>query len=118
MSTITLNSKSYVGAGILNLISIWWERSLGIATLFSQLTNRVVFQPTLTLVAWKLTVPIVPADPDCCVPTVLKDTIVDVNIRFDKAAPQAHRDDVLQRVQDLIASVPFETSVSSLQQQT
>ena len=118
MSTITLNTKSYVGSGIQNLISLWWERSLGVAGLFSQLTNRVVFQPTLTLVAWKLTVPIQPADPDCCVPTVLKPTIVDVNIRFDKAAPQAHRDDILQRVQDLIASTQFESSVSSLEQQT
>lgn len=118
MSTIVLNSLNYVGTGIQNGISHWWERSLGLVNAFSSLTARVAYNPTKTVVAWKLTVPVVQGDDSACgcAGEVVRTTIVDVSVRFDRGATSAERADVLLRLQNLVLKPEFTGSVSNLVQ--
>lgn len=118
MTTITLNTKAYVGAGILNGLSSWWDRTGGIVSAFQQLTNAVSFTQTKSVVKWKLVAPVVQTDPTACAcpGEVLRSTIVDISFRFDKAATKAERDDVLKRIQELVLTDDFAGSVSNLVQ--
>lgn len=118
MSTIVLNSLNYVGGGILNGVSQFWERSKSLVSAFSTLTARVSYNATKTVVAWKLTVPVtVTEDSTCgCIGDVLRSTIVDVSVRFDRGATSAERADVLARIQDLVLTTQFVGSVNSLVQ--
>lgn len=116
MSSIVLNSLTYVGEGLINGASSFWERAGGVLNAFSQLTNRVSYNPTKTVVAWKLTVPIVKADDTACgcAGEVLRSTIVDITVRFDRSATATERADVLARIEDLVATTQFASSISSL----
>lgn len=118
MSTIVLNSLNYVGTGIQNGISHWWERSKGLVAAFSQLTGRVSYNPTKTVVAWKLTVPVTQLEDSACgcVGDVVRTTIVDVSVRFDRGATSTERADVLARLQNLVATTQFAGSITNLVQ--
>ena len=117
MSTIVLNSLNYVGNGILNGVSYFYERASGIVSRFSALTNRINFGPTKTTVAWKLTIPVViPPAEGCCDVTKYDDTIVDVTLRFARDIPSANRTDTLGRLQDLVLTPQFVESVTNLAQ--
>lgn len=116
MSTIVLNSLNYVGSGILNGASFFWERSKGLANAFSPLSARVNMTQDKTNVLWKLTVPVtVAADSPCgCVGDVVRTTYVDITVRMGRAATAAERADVLARVKDLVASTQFASSITDL----
>lgn len=116
MSTIVLNSLNYVGTGILNGVSHFWERAAGLVNAFSQLTARVNFNTTKTNVAWKLTIPVVKEDDSACGCTgeVVRTTIVDIVARFDRSATSTERLDTLDRIQDLVASSHFVNSITNL----
>lgn len=117
MSTIVLNTLNYVGNGILNGVSWFYERSLGVVSRFSALTNRINFGATKTTVAWKLTVPVViPPAEGCCDATKMDDTIIDVTLRFARDLPEANRTDALDRLQDLVLTTQFMGSVTNLAQ--
>lgn len=118
MSTIVLNSLNYVGNGVLNGISQFIERSLAVVSGFSNLTARISFNPTKTVVAWKLTVPVIGGEASACAcpGDVLRGTIVDISVRFDRGATSTERADVLTRVRDLVATSQFGDSISSLTQ--
>jgi hypothetical protein len=117
MSTIVLNSLNYVGNGILNGISWFYERAAGVVSQFSALTNRINFGATKTTVAWKLVIPVViPPDEGCCTVTKYDDTIVDVTLRFARDIPAANRTDTLERLQDLVLTSQFTGSVTNLAQ--
>jgi len=118
MSTIVLNSLNYVGTGILNGVSYFYERASGLVNAFSVLTGRVNYGTTKTTVAYKLTVPIVQEDDSACgcAGEVVRTTIVDISVRFDRSATSAERADVLARVQDLVATTQFESSIINLAQ--
>jgi hypothetical protein len=118
MSTIVLNSLNYVGSGIVNGVSQFWERSKSLVSAFSTLTGRVNYGTAKTTVAWKLTVPVVKEDDTACgcAGEVVRTTIVDVSVRFDRSATSAERADVLQRLQDLVLTSQFAGSVSNLVQ--
>ena len=120
MSNIVLNTLTYVGTGILNGISQWWERSKSLVNAFSLLTNRISYNPSKTVVAWKLTVPVVrEADSACgCAGEVVRTTIADIVIRFDRNATAAERLDVKERIEDLVASTQFASSITDLVQPT
>lgn len=116
MSTIVLNSLNYVGSGILNGASMFWERSKGIVNAFSQLSARINMTQERTNVLWKLTLPItVASDSACgCAGEVERSTTVDISVRLGRAATAAERADVLARVRDLVASTQFGSSITSL----
>lgn len=116
MSNIVLNSLNYVGSGILNGASNWWNRAAGLVNAFGHLTARVNYNPTKTVVGWKLTVPVVATeDSSCgCVGEVVRTTLVDIQVRFDRGATAAERLSVKEQVEDLVASSQFGTSITDL----
>lgn len=120
MSTIVLNSLNYVGEGLLNGISHWWERSVGLVNAFRHLTNRINYGATVTTVAWKLTLPVVKAEDSACgcEGEVVRTTIVDVTARMGRDASPAERADTLAQIQDLVASSQFAASITSLTPQS
>lgn len=117
MSTIVLNTLSYVGTGILNGVSYFWERTGGIVSSFSSLTSRVNFSQNRTNILWKLDIPVVSDEASTCAcpGDVLRSTIVDVNTRFDRTATVAERLDAYERLVDLVASPEFKASITNLQ---
>lgn len=117
MSTITLNTKAYVGAGILNGISRFIERSLGILAGFSNLTASVNANKIKTTVKWKLVIPVINTDEAtacACPGDVLQETIVDFSVRYDAKADPTHRADVLARIQALVDTTQFAGTVTDL----
>lgn len=118
MSTIVLNSLNYVGNGILNGVSQWWERSGGVVGAFSALTARINYNPTKTVVAWKLVVPVTKEDDSACgcEGEVVRTTIIDISVRSDRTATAAERLDVMERISDLVASTQFVGSITNLVQ--
>ena len=116
MSTITLNSKAYVGAGILNGISRFIDRSLGIVAGSSNLTASVNASKAKTTIKWKLVIPVLNDEASACAcpGDVLQETIVDFTVRFDAKADPTHRADVLARLQALVLTSQFEGTVEDL----
>lgn len=116
MSTLVLNSLNYVGNGILNGVSMFWEKSKEIVNAFSPLNCRINFNKENTNVLWKLVVPVTQVDDSACgcAGEVVRTTYVDIAVRFGRAATAAERADVLARVRDLVATTAFGSSVSSL----
>lgn len=119
MSTIVLNALNYVGQGLVNGISHFWERSAGIVNGFRHLQNTVGLSQDKTHVKWKLTIPYV-ADSDgecqCTGAKLFEDTIVDVVVRFDKKLPATHRDATQTSIEDLVVTQQFRDSVKLLLQ--
>lgn len=116
MSTIVLNGLNYVGTGILNGVSWFWEKSKGIVNAFSDLTCRMNLTKDRSNVLWKMTVPVtVTSDSPCgCAGDVVRTTFVDISVRFARTATATERADVLARIKDLVASTHFGSSISDL----
>lgn len=116
MSTIVLNALNYLGTGILNGVSYFWEKTGGIVNAFSPLTAKINITQDRSNVLWKLVVPVVvAADSPCgCAGEVEKSTIVDLTFRFDRRATVAERDEVYKRVKDLVAHASFKASITDL----
>ena len=116
MSNIVLNALTYAGEGIVNGISRFTEKSAGVVAGFRRLTSSIGFTKAKTTVKWKLVIPTIQSDADACAcpGEIIQETYVDITVRFDVKATQAHRDDVLAEVQDLVASTQFEGTVSGL----
>lgn len=116
MSNIVLNSLTYVGSGTINAVSTWWNRTAGLVNAFRQLTARVNYNPTKTVVAWKLTIPVVAEEdhPTVAAGTVLRSTIVDITVRYDRNATATERSDVKEHLDDLVASTQFVSSITDL----
>lgn len=121
--SITLNTKVYNYAGHTpQSLSMYTERSSGVATGFSPLTSRVedgnIASGAKTKVRWKLKVPVIQAaESDCACPgEVLREAIVDLVVTFDPKATATERTDILDRLQDLVLTPEFIGSVTSLVQ--
>lgn len=116
MSNIVLNALTYAGEGIVNGISRFTEKSAGLVAGFRRLTSSIGFTSAKTTVKWKLVIPTIQTEADACAcpGSVLQETYVDITVRFDVKATQAHRDDVLAEIQDLVATTQFAGSISTL----
>lgn len=121
--SITLNTKTYNYSGHTpQQLSVYTERSSGVATGFSNLTNRVEdgnnSSGAKTKVRWKLKVPVVQAaESECACPgDLLREAIVDLVITFDPRASATERTDMLDRLQDLVLTTEFIGSVTNLVQ--
>lgn len=114
MSTIVLNAKNYVGEGIQNGLTFFREKSAGLVAGFNTLTGRIAFNPTKTVVAWKLVKPTLATESDecACAGTVLREAIIDITVRLDRAATQAERDAIAEDIEDLVATSQFKTSIT------
>lgn len=119
MSTIVLNSLNYVGQGVINGLSHFWERSAGIVNGFRHLQNSIGLSQDKTHVKWKLTVPYLVEEDSSCACTGAKqyeDTLVDIVVRFDKKLPAAHRDATQTSIENLVVTQQFRDSVKLLLQ--
>lgn len=117
MTTIVLDTLQYVGSGILNGVSYFWERAGGVVNAFSKLHARIDLSTTKTTVAWKLSIPVtIAADSACgCAGEVARTAIIDVVVRLDRGATAAERLSVYNRTKDLVASTQFAKSITSLE---
>lgn len=122
MANITLNTKVYNGAGVLNGIAQYFERSGGIAGAFSQLTASVVvgFAKAKTRVHWKIGMPVVATEASACAcpGDAVRRLDADMTVRMDSTATLAERTDFALRLKDLVASAEFQQSIINFQQPT
>lgn len=121
--SIVLNTKTYNYDGFTpQALSMYTERSSGVATGFSALTARVesgnISSGAKTKVRWKLKVPVIQAEAsECACPgEILREAIVDLVVTFDPKCTSAERTDILDRLQDLVLTPEFTGSVTSLVQ--
>lgn len=116
MSNIVLNSLTYVGTGILQGVSWFWERSAGIVSAFRSLSCRINFADKRSNVQWKVVLPVTKAEDTACGCTgeVLRTAVVTITVHHDQLATVAERTATLTSVRDLVASTPFGESITSL----
>lgn len=118
MSTIVLNTKNYLSAGIANAISAFTERSAGIAAGFSNATFslRMNSQDKIRGTV-KLDLPVVAEEATSCAcpGQVLRVADANISIRMDQGMTTAERTDFALRLKDLVASSAFQDYVINLQ---
>lgn len=122
---IVLNSKTYNFAGFdPNGVSVYKETSSGVPGGFSMLTCKVSTPATDKAdakVMWRLTMPILAtADSSCsCEGAVLRVyRFDDGKVTIPSGSLAAERADFLARVQALVATTQYASSISSLTQPT
>lgn len=105
---LTLNTKTYAGAGVANGVTSYVERSAGVASGFSTLTSSLRID---SMVRGKvvLTLPLIaPEATACACPgDVVKSGEAQILIRLDKKLTTAERTDLRLRLKDLVASAQF-----------
>lgn len=113
---ITLNTKTYSGAGVANGIANYVNRDAGIAAGFSTLTSSLRID---SMVRGKviLNLPIIaPEATACACPgDVLTSGEVTVSFRLDKKLPAVTRTDLRLRLKDLVASPQFIAMLDNLE---
>lgn len=123
MSNLTLNTKTYTGAGLLNGLVSWIERSLGIASGFSTVRSSLRTDPEKAgkvRIKWDMDMPVIATESSACscAGDVLRSGDFAISIRLDKGLTTAERTDLAERLEDLVASAPFKASIINLEQQT
>lgn len=113
---LTLNTKTYAGNGIQNGIASYTERSVGIASGFSDVTSSLKLEASKTRGVVKLTLPEVTTEASACAcpGDILRTSDVITNIRIDPKAPAATRTDLYLRYKDLVASAAFRAMFEDL----
>lgn len=117
MSNIVLNTLTYVGEGVSGGISRFINRTQGVYSGFRSLTARLKESKDKVGPHWTLAIPVIAdQDSDCsCAGDVLQKTFVYVEVRFDKRASSAHREDVYLQLKDLVNNTTvFKPSVTDL----
>lgn len=121
MSSILLDTLTFVGEGFTNGIARFYNRAAGLMNGFMGLQNRQNVSKEKVLVAWKLTVPTLKVDDTACGcagELAFHETIVDIQVSVSKRAPVAHREQITRMVADLVASGQWKDSIVSLTPQT
>ena len=122
MSNLTLNTKTYTGAGLVNGLVSWIERSLGIASGFSVTRSSLRTDPEKggkVRGKWDIDMPIVATESSACscAGDVLRTADANISFRLDKRLTLAERTDFALRLKDLVASAQFQASIINLEQQ-
>ncbi len=112
-----LNAKTYSFSGVVNGITSYIERSLGLAALFSKVTASLRID-TMVREQWKLVVPVAAPEVSGCCATdpVLGFMEAEIKIRMSPNLDAAERADFLQRIQDLVETVEFTAAITDLVQ--
>lgn len=117
-TAITLNLLTYQPAGTDAGKSKWVERSSGVGTGFSVLTEKFypVSKSGVQRIEHNLNVPVVATvDSACsCVGSVLYSSYANVNIGIGPGASAAHRLDLYNRIKDYVASDAFKLAITDL----
>lgn len=114
-----LNSKTYSFSGIVNGVTSWIERSLGLASLFSPVTASMRID-NLVRQTWKLVVNVpTPEESGCCVTDpVLGFMEAKIEVRMSPNLDAVARADFLARLQDLVETTEFTAAIVDLQTPT
>lgn len=120
MSTITLNTKAYIGTNsIVNGVAAFVERSLGIAKLFSEVrTSLRLTDKSRARVDLAVPFPQAEGAPVCCGPDEARLADAILNIRMHPSLTLAERTDFADRLKDLVSSAQFRALIISLEQQS
>ena len=110
-----LNGKTYSFSGVINGITSYIERSLGLAALFSTVTASVRID-TMVREQFKLVLNVpAPADSGCCTTDpVLGFCEANIQVRMSPNLDAAVRADFLQRIQDLVETSEFTEAITNL----
>lgn len=115
--SLTLNTKVYTFGGIIQGITSYINRDLGLAALFSVVTASLRID-SMIRETWKLTMPF-PVDPEspCCnTDPVAGFCEAKIEIRMSPNVPASVRADFALRLKDLVATTEFQSSITSLVQ--
>lgn len=117
MSTIVLNTKNYLGAGIANAISAFTDRSAGIAAAFSHATFNLRIAPKDKIRGTvKLDLPVVATEATSCAcpGDVVRLADATISFRMDPGMTATERTDFALRLKDLVATSAFQDMVINL----
>lgn len=118
-AAVTLNTKVYNPAGSDKGIVKWVDRSGGVGTSFSPLTQGYLENQTsrkLTKISFRVEIPVIATtDSDCsCSGTVLRTSSAQVEFWIAPDSTLAERTDLYQRVKDLVATTLVSGAVENL----
>jgi hypothetical protein len=96
--------------------SSWQNREAGVVSGFKNLDATINFTKEKTNVRFKLYKPTVQTVGTACAcpGDVLRETYLDLVVRYDKNDTQADRDSVLQDIKDLVLTTQFAAYVKDL----
>lgn len=117
MSNIVLNTLTFVGEGLVNGLSSWWNRLAGLFNGFLKLENQINPTKNKVNVSWRLRYPVLVTESSACAcpgELAFEPTYVNIHVSFDKHAPMAHRVAVAAMVKDLAACTQFQDSIETL----
>lgn len=117
---LTLNTKAYNPRGVADSIGRWalvGDASFGGATSQATESVRGPSKDGIYRVRWTLSVPsAATADSACaCTGQLLGTADVDIVARIPSSFTTAQRQDFVDRIQSLVASTPFDVSISGLE---
>lgn len=121
MTNIVLNTKTYSGRGLSNLIASWVNTASGLLAAFAQLTGSVRLpqgKDAKANIQWRLRVPIVATEASSCAcPGSLVDEIdAYIQVRVSQGVTDTVRTDFALQLKDLVATPEFQASITSFQQ--
>jgi len=109
MSDITLDGVIYADSGVTNGVHLWADRSAGIPSGFSTLTQRINFTKERVNFLSKLYLPIIndTATACACPGDLLDDVYLDVVVRTSKKTDAVSRAFILAAVKDYVVTPQF-----------
>ena len=119
MSNITLNTKVYVGQGVVNALATWLYSASGVFSGFDWVKARVnASDPKFIRVKWTGSKPVVAtSDSSCaCNGEVLRFSDFDITIRCGRTSTTAERTDLALAIKDLTATTEFQDSIINYKQ--
>lgn len=120
MAAITLNGVVYNPAGVAGDIARWVDRSSGVATGWNTLDEGVIRTNSKERnyrVTWNMKSPVVATESSECVCAgdILRQGVLSVVGTFNPTSTTAERQEILDRLDDLVASSAFRNSILNLE---
>lgn len=117
MGNLTLNTKTYNGAGLSNGVARWYERSAGVPAGFSEASASLREENGFWRGMGKLKVPVVATQAtECACPgSVLEASDAQFSFRIDPRADAAARTDLYERFKSYVGTAEVRAMFESLQ---
>lgn len=119
MSNITLNTKVYVGQGVVNALATYLNSATGIFSGFAWVKARVnSSDPKYIRVKWNGSQPVIAASDSSCACTgeVLRFSDFDITVRCGRMSTTTERTDLALTIKDLTATTEFQDSIINYKQ--
>lgn len=119
-AAISLNGKSYSPAGVRSGVATWFYRVLGIANGFSKLTSSLTRTGGASRnykTDWLLAIPVVATESNGCVceGDVTRTAYLQILSTVSPASTTVERQELLDQLDDLVASAAFRASILDLE---